>query len=68
MQNVQGAFTIDYPHVITQDICVISFVYEEQYGWKIYKIGEREEYFKETISLKEAIKRALVQLKENKKV
>ena len=59
MQNVQGAFSIDHPHVISQDICVISLAYEKRYGWKIYQIGEKAEYFKETITITEAIRRVL---------
>lgn len=65
MQNVQGVFSIDHEHVINRDICVITLVNEEPYGWRIYKIGERADSYKETISIKEAIRRSIDTIKNN---
>lgn len=58
-QNVKGAFTIDHPHVISQDIAVITLVNERKYGWKIFSIGERVTQYKESLSLGESIRRLL---------
>lgn len=62
--NVDAAFILDQPHVIT-DLSVISLVYEKKYGWRIISIGKKVDSYKENISLFEWIKRTFLRKRRN---
>ena len=58
-RNVEGAFIINQPHLI-QDICVITLVHDsDELGWRIFQIGERAEYYKESLTIPQYLKRIL---------
>ena len=56
-KNIDGEFIIDQRHLST-DISVITLVKEnERYGWRIYCLGEKLDFYKETLSLFDSLKR-----------
>lgn len=64
-KNVDGGFLIDQPHKV-QDITALTFVKEsEKYGWRIYKIGEPADHFKETGSLFDWLKYVIKELRKS---
>lgn len=57
LRNVEGAFIIEQPHLI-QDVCVITLVHDsDKLGWRIFKIGERAEYYKKEFTVSECLKK-----------
>ena len=64
LKNVDGEFIIDQPHVST-DISVITLVKEnERYGWRVYCLGQKLDHYKETLNLRDSIKRLIKELRE----
>ncbi len=58
-QNVDGAFVIDTPQIFYGNAKVLTFVKDKKGDWKVYCFGDKLDDYKETVSLKEWIKRLL---------
>ena len=59
LQHVEEGFVIEGAHMIASDVAVVTLVNEKRYGWRIYKIGERAENYKETLSLTESVRKIM---------